>query len=121
MLSERNVTGRDNRGNESEATSMFTVTLRGMPGLSSELVEDAEIRYRDMLLLVLGDEEAVVAACAAHDEVVAKYPDESLLLGKTEAEQAVVKRWWAADRAAEMAAFIAWPIHPRGAYFEVTV
>ena len=100
---------------------MFTVTLMGMPDLLPELVEDAEIRYRDMLLLVLGDEEEVVAACTAHDEVVARYPDESLPLGKTEAEQAAVKRWWSADRAAEMAAFVAWPTHPRGAYFEVTV
>ena len=121
MLPEWNVTGRDHRGNEPKATSMFTVTLMGMPDLSPEFVEDAELRYRDMLLLVLGDEEEVVAACAAHDEVVARYPDESLPLGKTEAEQAVVKRWWAADRAAEMAAFVAWPIHPRGAYFEVTI
>jgi len=87
---------------------MFTVTLMGMPDLSPEFIEDAEIRFRDMLLLVLGDEEEVVAACAAHDEVVAKY--EPLPMGKTGAEQAVVKRWWAADRAAKMAAFVAWPI-----------
>jgi hypothetical protein len=100
---------------------MFTVTLMGLADLSPELVEDVEIRYRDMLVLVLGDEEEVVAACTAHDEVVARYPDEPLPLGKTEAEQAAVKRWWAADRTAEMAAFVAWPIHPHDAFFEVTV
>jgi hypothetical protein len=61
------------------------------------------------------------AACNAHDEIVARYPDEPLPLGRTEAEQAAVKRWWAADRAAEMAAFVAWRIHPHSAFLEVTV
>ena len=85
---------------------MFTVTLMGLPDLSPELVEDVEIRYRDMLVLVLGDDGKVVAACTAHDEVAARYPDEPLPLGKTEAEKTAVKRWWEADRAAEMAAGI---------------
>jgi len=100
---------------------MFTVTLMGLPDLSPELVEDVEIRYRDMLVLVLGDDGKVVAACTAHDEVAARYPDEPLPLGKTEAEQTAVKRWWEADRAAEMAAFVTWPFHPHDAFFEVTV
>jgi len=100
---------------------MFAVTLMGLPDLSPELVEDAEIRYRDMLVLVLGDDEEVVTACTAHDEVVARYPDEPLPLGETEAEQAAVKRWWAADRAAEMAAFVAWPLHPQNVFFEITI
>jgi len=76
---------------------MFTVTLMGLPDLSPELVEDVEIRYRDMLVLVLGDDAEVVAACTTHDEVVARYPEELLPLGKTEAEQTAVKRWWEAD------------------------
>ena len=61
---------------------------------------------------VLGSEAAVVDACIAYDQVVAKYPDEALPLGRTDDEKAAVSRWWGADRAAEMAAFIGWPIHP---------
>ena len=82
---------RTDRGSEPETTSIFTVTLIGLPDLSPELVEDVEIRYRDVLVLVLGDDGEVVTACTAHDEVVARYPDEPLPLGKTEAEQTAVK------------------------------
>ena len=100
---------------------MFTVTLMGLPDLSPELREDAEIRYRDTLVMALRSEADVVTACLAHDQVAARYPDEALPLGKTVEERAAVSRWWAADRAAEMAAFVAWPVHPRLAWFEVRV
>ena len=100
---------------------MFTVTLLGLPTLSPELTEDAELRYRDALVLALGGEEEVVVAWTAHERAVAGHPDEALALGNTVEEQAAVSRWWRADRAAEMAAFVDWPIHPQQAFFEVSV
>ena len=101
--------------------SLFTVTLKGLPDLSPEMREDAEIRYRDTLGMALGSEANVIGACLAHNEVVARYPGEALPLGRTVGEKAAVSRWWAADRAAEMAAFVPWAVHPREAWFEVRV
>ena len=106
---------------EDGAPKMFTVTLMGNPIVSPELTEDAELRYRDALVLALGGEEEVVAAWTAHEQIVAKYPDEALALGKSTEELAAVSRWWRADRVAEMAAFVAWPIHPQQALFVVIV
>ena len=93
----------------------------GLPDLSPELKEDAEIRYRDTLVMAIGSEAEVVAACVAHDQVAARYPDEVLPLGNTDEKRAAVSRWWAADRAAEMAAFVGWAVHPSRACFEVGV
>ena len=73
--------------------------LDGPSDLSPELKDDAEIRYRDMLVMVLGSEAEVVAACIAHDQVVDGYPDEALPLGRTEEEKAAVSRWWSAEPA----------------------
>jgi hypothetical protein len=100
---------------------MFTVTLMGPPDLSPDLREDAEIRYRDVLVEIFGSEAGVVAACVAHDQVAARSPDEALPLGKTEEERAAVSRWWAADRATEMTAFVGLALHPSGVWFEVGV
>jgi len=77
--------------------------------------------WQRRVALVEGCETDVVTACLAHDQVAARYPGEALPHGKTVEEKAAVSRWWAADRAAEMAAFVAWPVHPREAWFEVGV
>ncbi|HEY8706640.1 MAG TPA: hypothetical protein VIM34_01435 [Burkholderiaceae bacterium] len=106
---------------EDGAQKIFTVTLMGLLNLPPELTEDAELRYRDALVLALGGEAEVVAAWTAHEQIVDRYPDEALALGKSTEEKAAVSRWWRADRAAEMAAFVAWPIHPQQAFFEVSV
>ena len=101
--------------------SLITVTLMGLLDLPPELREDAEIRYRDVLVEIFGSDGNVVAACIAHDQVAARYPGEALPRGKTDEERAAVSRWWAADRAAKMAAFVAWKLHPSGVWFEVGV
>lgn len=100
---------------------MFIVTLKSLPDLSPELKEDAEIRYRDVLLEIFGNEAEVASACIARDQVATRYPDEALPHGKTDEERAAVSRWWGADRAAEMGAFVAWTVHPTQAWFEVGV
>lgn len=89
---------------------MFTVTLIGRSDLSPELKEDAEIRYRAVLLEIFGSEAEVATTCIAHDQVAAKYLEEVLPRGTTEQERAAVSRWWGVDRAAEMGAFVAWPV-----------
>ena len=101
--------------------SLVTVTLMGPSRPVARAARRREIRYRDVLMEIFGSEEDVAAACMAHDQVAARYLDEALPRGKSDEERAAVSRWWAADRAAERAAFVAWAVHPRGVWFEVGV
>lgn len=107
--------------NEDGAPNMFKVTLRGIPNLSPELAEEAQLRYREALILTLGSEVEVVAAWLAHQQAIAGHPAETPAVGETADLKAAVSRWWRADRAAETAAFDAWRTHPRQAFFEVSV
>jgi hypothetical protein len=69
--------------------------------------------------MAIGSEAEVVAACITHDQLAARYPGKEPPLGKMDEERAAASRWWAADQAAEMAAFVAWKGHPREAWSEV--
>lgn len=62
------------------APNMLKVTLMGLPTLSSELTEDAELRYRDALVLALGGE---AEAAAGSIDTRAIQPARRLLLPRT--------------------------------------